>query len=85
MVRAKFKVNSYETSLQGSSTEQIECRTVKLTAVYDNSPENKEFFKWTPNGQISIGLLAPKAWQRFELGKEYYVDFTPAEVANVQK
>lgn len=77
-VRAKFKVNSYETCLQGSSSEQVECRTVKLQAVYDNSEENKRFFKYTPNGQITIGLLNPEAWKQFELGKEYYVDFTPA-------
>jgi hypothetical protein len=73
MVRAKFVCNSYETSLQGKE----ECRTIKLSAVYDNSPENKEFFKWTPNGQITMGVLNQKAWSQFRLGGEYYVDFTP--------
>ncbi len=37
--------------------------------------ENKKFFRYTPSGQISIGTLNPAAWQQFELGKEYYVDF----------
>lgn len=74
VVRAKFKVNSYETNLQKNE----ECRTVKLSAVSDGSEENKRFFKFTPNGQITIGLLTPEAWQQFELGKEYYVDFSPA-------
>lgn len=58
--------------------EQIECRTVKFTAVADGSAENKEFFRWTPSGQINIGTLNPAAWKQFELGREYYVDFTPA-------
>jgi len=58
--------------------ETVECRTVKLTAVYDGSPENKEFFRFTPSGQISMGVLNPAAWKIFELNKEYYVDFTLA-------
>ena len=96
MVRAKFILNNYETSLQkrvleGSrpdgkqrnwndpvDTITEECRTLKLSAVYDNSEENKKFFHATPSGQISMGMLNPAAWQQFELGKEYYVDFTPA-------
>lgn len=74
MVRAKFKVQSYETSLN----QNEELRTIKLTAVYSDSPENKQFFKWTPNGSISIGVLNQEAWKQFELGKEYYVDFSDA-------
>jgi len=79
-VRAKFRVNSYETCLQnaGRDSAAVECRTVKLSAVYDGSEENKRFFQYTPNGQITIGLLTPDAWKQFDLGKEYYVDFTAA-------
>ena len=77
-VRAKFVLNSYETSMQQGE----ELRTLKLSAVYDGSPENKEFFKWTPSGQISLGILNKKAWEQFELGKENYVDFTSATPAN---
>lgn len=79
MVRAKFVLNSYETSIQGGgrNVPSEECRTLKLSAVYDNSPENKEFFKWTPSGQITLGVLNQKAWSQFILGEEYYVDFTP--------
>lgn len=80
-VRAKFKVDSYETSLaSGYQTENEEVRSIKMSAVYgDGAPENKEFFKWTPFGQIQLGTLNKKAWEQFELGKEYYVDFTLAE------
>lgn len=73
-VRAKFKVSRYETSLQNNE----ELRTVHLSAVYDGSPENKEFFKWTPNGKIEIGMLNESAWRQFPLGREVYVDFTNA-------
>jgi hypothetical protein len=83
MVRAKFVLNSYETQLSHQRNEagemvKEELRTLKLSAVYGGSPENKKFFRWTPNGQITIGVLNPEAWAQFELGKEYYVDFTPA-------
>jgi hypothetical protein len=74
MVRAKFRVQSYETSLDRGE----ELRTIKLTAVYDGSPENKEFFRWTPNGSINIGVLNRAAWEQFPLGREMYVDFTDA-------
>jgi hypothetical protein len=74
MVRAKFRVGKYETSLQGNE----ELRTVHLSAVFDGSPENKQFFKWTPNGRIEIGMLNQSAWEQFPLGREVYVDFTDA-------
>ena len=72
MVRAKFKVESYETRLNG--TEEL--RSVKLAAVYGDSEENKKFFRWTPNGRIDIGMLNQEAWKQFPLGAEVYVDFT---------
>lgn len=74
MVRAKFKVDSYETRLDRNE----ELRTVKLSAVYGDSDENKKFFKWTPNGTISIGVLNKAAWEQLVLGGEYYVDFLAA-------
>jgi hypothetical protein len=51
---------------------------VELSAVYDGSDENKHYFKWTPNGKITLGILNPDAAAIFEPGKEYYVDFTAA-------
>lgn len=74
MVIAKFVVSKYETSLQNKE----ELRTVHLSAVFDGSPENKQFFKWTPNGRIEIGMLNEAAWKQFPLGREVYVDFTDA-------
>ena len=79
ITRAKFKVQSYETQLQHTNEGERECRNVRLTAVYGDSEENKRFFQFTPNGTIQIGLLREETWKQFELGKEYYVDFTPAD------
>jgi hypothetical protein len=81
MVRCKFRVSKYETSLNNNE----ELRTVHLSVVYNESPENKEFFKWTPSGTIQIGMLNQKAWEQFPLGREIYVDFTDATPVSAQK
>lgn len=72
MVRAKFVVNRISKTLQGG-------HEIQMSPVGANSEENKEFWKWTPSGQISFNCVNDKAVEQFELGKEYYVDFTPAE------
>jgi hypothetical protein len=87
-VRAKFKVNKLS---QPETTKLIrvdgkdECipeilRTVELVPVYDPDPEseNGKFFAYTPAGKIELGTIHGEAAEQFELGKEYYVDFTPA-------
>ncbi|MCE9605048.1 MAG: hypothetical protein K8U03_09135 [Planctomycetia bacterium] len=74
MVRAKFKVVDILPS--------GELKTILLTPVYgDGNPEheNTKFWNYTPSGRIELGTVNPQASDQFELGKEYYVDFTPAE------
>jgi hypothetical protein len=41
--------------------------------------ENARFTTATPWGEIRLGINNPAAIEQFEAGKEYYVDFTPAE------
>lgn len=45
--------------------------------VVTGSPENEEFFKTTPAGQITI-QVAKALGDIFQVGKSYYVDFTEA-------
>ena len=68
MVRAKVKC--YEKSEGG---------LLVLRPVAEGSAENEQFFKWTPSGEIRLGVMNPAALEQFEVGKEYYADFTPAE------
>lgn len=44
--------------------------------VYGGSLENERFFAATPGGAISLSVMGT---QHFEAGREYYVDFTPAD------
>jgi hypothetical protein len=72
-VRAKFKCESVK--------QEGETASITLRAVYDSDPnsENGQFFKYTPSGQIILGVVNPAAAKQFEEGKEYYVDFVRKE------
>ena len=41
--------------------------------------ENKEFWEATPSGKIELGVINLAAALPFDLNREFYVDFTPAE------
>lgn len=58
--------------------EPCEVRTVKMSPVSGGSPENLKFWNASPSGSLEIGCANLAAAEAFELGKEYYVDFTPA-------
>jgi hypothetical protein len=53
---------------------------IELYPVYSADPdsENGRFFNATPGGQVRLSIVNPSAADAFEVGKEYYVDFTPA-------
>lgn len=70
-VRAKFQCQSIETHANGGY--------VKMMPVTGGSAENEQFFKWTPSGELRMGIVSPEVLKQFEPGKNYYVDFTPAE------
>jgi hypothetical protein len=54
-------------------------KTLKFSAVYDTSiPEDQRFQKATPSGSCELQIDNPEALKQFEIGADYYVDFTPA-------
>ncbi len=70
MVRAKVRC------------ESLDGNAVKFATVYEGdavkNPENARFTKATPWGEINLGIDNPAAREQFEVGQEYYVDFSPA-------
>lgn len=66
-VRAKFKVAS-----SGSGV-------VTLYPVVSGSPENEAFFKMTPGGSLSLSTVNDAVIEALPVGKEFYVDLTPAD------
>ena len=69
-VRAKFRCYHKEETEQG--------HVVKLRPVTSGSEENENFYKYTPGGDLSLSTINSGAAERFNVGKEYYLDFTPA-------
>lgn len=55
-------------------------KTLTFCAEYDQSiPEDQRFAKATPNAQLSMTVDNPMALEKLELGRSYYVDFSPVE------
>jgi len=52
---------------------------VKLHPVTGHSNENKGFFKYTPYGEIKMGILSEGSLGLFVPGQEYYVTFRKAD------
>ena len=75
MTRAKFYCTSVTKALHWDGTGRY-LYTATLSPVTSGSDENKSFFSSTPSGKIELGSFSDNL---FEPGKEYYVDFTPAE------
>ena len=72
-VRAKFTLSAITHNAGGG-------KTYKFFPVHDNStPENARFTKYTPSGELTMLVDNPAVEGSFVLGKEYYVDFSPAE------
>lgn len=70
-VRAKFRVYSIEETPHG--------KRISLSPVTSGSEENDKFFAATPGGSIRLEVVNKTAADAFELDKQYYVDFSPAE------
>ena len=71
ITRAKFVCYSIEDAGEG--------KRILLNAVTGGSAENDEFYDHTPGGGIRLEVVNEEAAKVFEQGKQYYVDFTPAE------
>lgn len=76
-VRAKFQCQSINHIMTHSPGDQTAILT--FAPVYDNgSGENKTWSKYTPQGKLEMTVTNPDAVAAFEVGKSYYLDFTPA-------
>ncbi|WP_417844814.1 hypothetical protein [Thalassospira sp.] len=69
-VRCKFRCTLVSQSLNGFA--------VHFDPVISGSPENDEFFKYTPTGELKIGPVRPDVAKGFSVGENYYLDISPA-------
>lgn len=72
-VRAKFECDSIE------DQPDYQFKLFKFTPVLDGGDENKSFSKYTPAGLLELCIsYDTEASNFFELGEEYYLDFSKA-------
>ncbi len=76
-VRAKFRVMSI-TPAQSNDPNYV-ATTVSMIPVWEQDGVNKEWSKATPSGKLDMLITNPDAIERFENGKQYFVDITPAD------
>ena len=86
MLRAKMSVFSITKGRcmawppDGSACREVECETVKLTAVCGGPGNPNAEWNWnTPTATVEIVIANPAAMGRLEMGKTYFLDFTPAD------
>jgi hypothetical protein len=75
-VRTKFRcigINHVHTGNPDYSAS-----TVTFCPVWEQDGVNRKWSQATPNGKIEMTITNPTAVDQFELGKDYFVDFTPA-------
>jgi hypothetical protein len=51
-------------------------KSIILHPVIGESPENDNFYKQTPGGNIMLSIVNMEAAKLFEVGKEYFVEFS---------
>lgn len=74
-LRCKMRVSTVKRIINADG--QPESEEIQLNAVYGDSEENKQWSKWTPQGQLNITINNPDAIGKVLSGHEYFVDFTP--------
>lgn len=75
-VRLKMLCEKNEIINEG---KQDEYANITLTAVTDGSPENNEFYRWTPAGHLEMFCVNKEASKKIKVGEHYCIDITSAE------
>lgn len=77
MVRAKFQVTAI-TEFAWSAVH----KEVTFAPRYDASiPEAQRCVSETPTGKLVMIINSPEALEQFQVGRTFYLDFTPVEEA----
>lgn len=80
-IRAKMKV---ESKIHGMPGNPEGWHLVLRPVVGDGSPENAEFYKYTPGGQLNLSTINDAVAAQIEVGQEAYIDITPIEVPKAE-
>ncbi len=78
VVRAKFRLKDVHRT--DPNVQSAIYTFEAVTGGYEDIPEDQRFHRFTPWGELKMAVDNKPAQNRFELGKTYYLDFTPADV-----
>ena len=78
VVRAKFKCWSIQRNNNTDPADQT-ARVSFMAAYANGDPDNATWSKATPAANLDMTITNPDAIEKFEEGKFYYLDFTPAD------
>jgi hypothetical protein len=59
---------------------KLMCTTLSPEKDETLAQEVKDFFRWSPNGNLEFQTVNPKAAEQFEIGKYYYVTLEQREI-----
>ncbi|MEL6259274.1 MAG: hypothetical protein AAFQ67_09475 [Pseudomonadota bacterium] len=77
-VRAKFRVMAINPT-PNSDPKDLSAQVILNPVMDDGREDNATWSKYTPGGEISLWITNPAAIEAFELGRAYFIDFTPAD------
>lgn len=75
VVRAKVQVQEVKQTNWQPNAREITARCVHSSDI----EEDKRFSEATPSGSITLFVNNPAAIEKLPLGKQFYVDFIPAD------
>lgn len=75
-MRCKFKLDSM--LVTGTPAENF--FSLEFSAVYKSGEdtENTKYWKYTPSGSFKVSTVNAAAVEGLEVGREYYLDISPA-------
>lgn len=76
-VRAKFRCTTIAHAF--TNNPEYSAATITLVPVWEQEGVNRKWSKATPSGELKMLITNPEAIEQFDLGKEYFVDLTPAD------
>lgn len=80
-VKARMRVNGRHEMNYSQGKKGVDQVKVTLQAVYSEDPKdpNFTFSKATPAASVELHITNPAAFNQFEIGQTFDVDFTPVD------
>ncbi len=79
-IRAKVYVTDVVVRPHVNNQETVTFNAVAGTFGPNGESEDNTYARWTPSGEIKLGITNPDLYGKFKPGQKFYVDFTEADI-----